>query len=297
MTASEIVVPITQAPPYRVHEGKTAVITGGARSIGASIAQNLASKGANVVLVYLTEASDEPAAALAAKLAEVHKVKAVPVRADFTTAEGCAKIVETVKTSLPPNTKRGGPQVDILINCAALFHAVPLEAVTVEDFHKVYSVNVLGPILLTQAVRPLLPDDRSGRIVNISSVGSKVGLEYLTLYGGSKGALEAMTRTWARELKEHCTVNACNPSSTMTDMLRGAPDAAKQAISMWYPLTPLSGIRDWDSDEQKEMAEKYGGRAGYAEEIAGIVGMICSPESGWMTGCLVSANGGQWMAS
>ncbi|TDZ74944.1 L-xylo-3-hexulose reductase [Colletotrichum trifolii] len=155
-----------------------------------------------------------------------------------------------------------------------------------------------SPILLTQAVKPLLPEDRSGRIVNVSSVGSKVGLEYLTLYGGSKGALEAMTRTWARDLRERCTVNACNPSSTMTDMLRGAAEDAKKAISMWYPpLTPLSGIREWDSDEQKEMADKYGGRAGFAEEMAGIVGMICSPESGWMTGCLVSANGGQWTAS
>ncbi|OHW98900.1 short chain dehydrogenase [Colletotrichum incanum] len=297
MAPSNITVPITQAPPYRVHEGKTAIITGGARSIGASIAQNLASKGANVVLVYLTDASDAPAAALAAELSKAHNVKAVPVRADFSTPDGCTQIVSTVKNDLPPNSKTGKPQVDILVNCAALFHAMPLEAVNIEDFHKVYSINVLGPILLTQAVKPLLPTDRSGRIVNVSSVGSKVGLEYLTLYGGSKGALEAMTRTWARELKEHCTVNSCNPSSTMTDMLRAAPEEAKKAISSWYPLTPLCGIREWDTDEQKEMAEKYGGRAGYAEEIAGIVGMICSPESGWMTGCLVSANGGQWMAS
>ncbi|KAH0434865.1 short chain dehydrogenase [Colletotrichum camelliae] len=296
MAGTEITVPITQAPPYRVHEGKTAVITGGARSIGASIAQNLASKGANVVIIYLNESSDEPAATLAAQLSKAHNVKAVPVRADFSTPEGCTKIIETVKSDLPPNAKTGKPQVDILVNCAALFHAMPLEAVNIEDFHKVYSINVLGPILLTQAVKPLLPN-RSGRIVNVSSIGSKVGLEYLTLYGGSKGALEAMTRTWARELKEHCTVNSCNPSSTMTDMLRGASDEAKKAISMWYPLTPLCGIREWDTEEQKEMAEKYGGRAGYAEEIAGIVGMICSPESGWMTGCLVSANGGQWMAS
>ncbi|TPX14035.1 uncharacterized protein E0L32_000429 [Thyridium curvatum] len=295
--AGETVVPITQAPPYRVHEGKTAVITGGSRSIGAAIAQNLASKGANVILIYLNESSDGPAAAVAEQLSKAHGVKAVPVRADFSTPEGCAKVVAAVRSDMPPSAKTGRPQVDILVNCAALFHAVPLEAVTADDFHRVYSVNVLGPILLTQAVRPLLPTDRSGRIVNVSSVGSKVGLEYLTLYGGSKGALEAMTRTWARELKESCTVNACNPSSTMTDMLRGASEDAKKAISMWYPLTPLCGIREWDSDEQKEMAEKYGGRAGYAEEIAGIVGMICSPESGWMTGCLVSANGGQWMAS
>ena len=267
------------------------------KGIGATIAQNLASKGANVVLIYLTEASNEPAAALAAELSKAHNVKALPVRADFSTPAGCAAVVAAVTNDMPPNTITGKPQVDILINCAALFHAAPLEAVSLEDFHKVYAINVLGPILLTQAVKPLLPTDRSGRIVNVSSIGSKVGLEYLTLYGGSKGALEAMTRTWARELKEHCTVNSCNPSSTMTDMLRGASEDARKAISLWYPLTPLCGIRDWDTDEQKEMAAKYGGRAGYTEDIAGIVGMICSPESAWMTGCLISANGGQWMAS
>ncbi|TDZ20084.1 L-xylulose reductase [Colletotrichum orbiculare MAFF 240422] len=217
MTATQIPIAITQAPPYRVHEGKTAVITDGARSIGASIAQNLASKGADVVLVYLNQTSDEPAASLAAELSKAHNVKALPVRADFSTPEGCSKIVDAVEGDMPPNAQSGRPQVDILVNCAAVFHAAPLEAVGVADFHKIYS--------------PLLPED------------------------------------------------------------------AKKAISIWYPLTPLSGIREWDSDEQKETADKYGGRAGCAEEIAGIVGMICSPESGWMTGCLASANGGQWMAS
>ncbi|TEA17567.1 L-xylo-3-hexulose reductase [Colletotrichum sidae] len=233
MTATQVPVAITQAPPYRVHEGKTAVITDGARSIGASIAQNLASKGANVVLVYLSQTSDEPAASLAAELSKAHNVKALPVRSDFSTPEGCSKIVDAVEGDLPPNAQLGRPQVDILVNCAAVFHA---------DFHSIYSVNVLGPIL---------PHP-----------------------GGEAAPARGPLRPHPR-----------------------APEDAKKAISMWYPLTPLSGIREWDSDEQKEMADKYGGRAGYAEEIAGIVGMICSPESGWMTGCLVSANGGQWMAS
>lgn len=128
---------------------------------------------------------------------------------------------------MPVNATTGKPQVNILVNCAALFHAMPLKAVNMEDLQKVYAINVLGPILLTQAVKPLLLNDRSGRIVKVSSVGSNVGMEYLTLYGGSKGALEAMTCTWARELREHCTVNSCNPSSVMTEMFRNAPEDAK----------------------------------------------------------------------
>lgn len=222
---------------------------------------------------------------------------ATSVRADVRTKEGCAAIVSHSQASLPKNPKTGNFQVDILVHSAALFHAAPLDDVTIEDFHSVYSSNVLGPILLTQACRPFLPTNRSGRIVNLSSVGSKVGMAGLTLYGGAKGALEAMTRTWARELAESCTVNAVGVGSTMTDMLAGAPHEAKVAISSFYPVTPLCPAREGDSELQREFAKSYGGRAAYPEEIAGIVGMICSPESRWMTGSLVAASGGMWMSS
>ncbi|EJT75094.1 hypothetical protein GGTG_08932 [Gaeumannomyces tritici R3-111a-1] len=158
-----------------------------------------------------------------------------------------------------------------------------IDAVTAEDFQAVYVSNVLGPILLTQACRPHLPDDRSGRIVSLSSVGSKIGMAGLKLYGGTKGALEAMARTWARELAEHCTVNAVSVGSTMTDMLAQAPHEAKVAISQFYPITPLAPGREFDSEQQRAFVEQYGGRAAYPEEIAGVVGMIC--------------NGGLWMSS
>jgi len=285
----------------RVHEGKFAIVTGASRSIGASIARNLAAKGCNIAIVYLNSSSDALATTLAAELSSEHNVVVFACRADLTTAEGVQTIISTCKektTSLLPSAKETGKfQVDILVHSAALFHGAPLEACTLDDFQKVYAINVWGPINLTQAVKPYLPTDRSGRIVNISSIGSKVGLQYLTLYGGSKGALEAMTRTWARELAESATVNCINPGSTMTDMYRDAPHAAKAAMALHNPLTPLSPLREWDTQEQRELGEVYNGRVAYPEEIAGIVGMICSPESGWMTGCLVSANGGQWMSS
>ncbi|KAK6821290.1 hypothetical protein PG990_013313 [Apiospora arundinis] len=282
----------------RVHEGKLALITGSARSIGASIARKLAAQGASVCIIYLSQSSDEPAAKLAAELTQEHGVKAVPCRADITTKEGCATILQTCEAGFPANknAKTSQLQVDILVHSAALFHAVPLEAVTEEDFTKVYRTNVLGPILLTQAVQPHLPHDRSGRIVLLSSVGSKVGLAYLTLYGGTKGAIEAMTRTWSRELAERCTVNSVSVGSTNTDMFALASEDAKKAIALFYPLTPLSGVRDWDSADMQEMGKKYGGRVAYPEEIAAIVSNICHPDASYQTGCLVSANGGQWMS-
>ncbi|KAM3074799.1 hypothetical protein ACMFMG_008213 [Clarireedia jacksonii] len=281
------------SPSTRVHQGKLAIVTGSARSIGAGIARNLASKGANILIIYLTEKSDEAAAKLASELSSEYGVLAVPCRADISTPAGCTTVIETCTAKFPANEKTGKLQVDILIHCAAVMITGPLEAITLEDFHRSYSTNVLGPILLTAACKPYLPTDRSGRIVNISSIGQKAGLPYLTLYSGTKGALEAMTRTWARELAEHCTVNTINPGSVLTDMFRECSDEVLAAQALWSPLIPLSRVREWDTDEVKEVGRKWGGRPAYVEEIAGIVAIVCNPESAWMTGSVVSANGGQ----
>lgn len=260
--------------------------------IGEGIAKNLAAKGANILIVYLTEASDKPAAALSEELRTKHNVTAVPCRADIGTPEGAAAVIGVAKTKFPVNAKTNKPQIDIIINCAATMITGPVEGITPENFHKTYTTNVLGPILLVGEAKPYLPTDRSGRIVNISSTGQKCGLPYLTLYNGSKGALEAMTRTWSRELAEHCTVNSINPGPVLTDMLRNCSEDVLAAQAQWNPLVPLSGAREWDTDEIKAMASKWAGRPAYVEEIAGIIAIICNPESGWMTGSLVSANGG-----
>ncbi|KAJ0122760.1 short-chain dehydrogenase [Diaporthe amygdali] len=277
----------------RIHEGKLAIVTGAARSIGAAIATNLAAKGAHVLIGYLTEASDKPAAELAQELTSKHNVIAVPCRADISTPEGVKTLIETCKEKFPANSKTGKLQIDIIINSAAVMPTGPVEAVTPEEFHKTYATNVLAPILLVGQAKPYLPTDRSGRIVNISSIGQKCGLPYLTLYSGTKGALEAMTRTWARELAEQCTVNTINPGSVLTDMFRNCSEDVLAAQALWSPVIPLSGAREWDTDEVKAIAKRWGGRPAYVEEIAGVVAIVCNPESGWMTGSVVSANGGQ----
>lgn len=156
-------------------------------------------------------------------------------------------------------------------------------------------MNVLGPILLTGACKPYLPTDRSGRIVLLSStsINSKVGTEDTTLYSGTKGAIEAMNRVWARELAENATVNCVNPGAVATGQYLVAPDYIKESIARWNPLTPLSSAReDLDTSELVEHGEKFGGRPAYIEEIAGIIATICNPEFGWSTGGIISANGG-----
>ncbi|EYE94826.1 SDR family NAD(P)-dependent oxidoreductase [Aspergillus ruber CBS 135680] len=270
-------------------EHKLAIVTGSARGIGAAIARNLASKGSNVIINYATEGSDVSAAALAAEFEETYAVRALPIRADITSRDECDRLLSTAKSHFSDSGKF---QIDIIVHNAAIVYLGPLEAVKEDEFHRIYEVNVLGPILLTGACKPYLPTDRSGRIVLLSSINSKVGTEHTTLYSGTKGAVEAMTRVWCRELAERATVNSINPGPVMTDMYLNAPDDIKQVLSRWNPLTPLAPVRESDSEKVREIGQKFGGRAAYADEIAGLVASICSPEFGWSTGGIISANGG-----
>lgn len=102
-----------------------------------------------------------------------------------------------------------------------------------------------------------------------------------------------MTRVWARELAEQCTVNAVAPGPMDTGLYSGLPDEPREALRLLNLLTPLAKVREQvDSPEMIELAKSIGGRPGYLEEVASIVGVVCLPESGWMTGNLVGASGG-----
>jgi NAD(P)-dependent dehydrogenase (short-subunit alcohol dehydrogenase family) len=168
--------------------------------------------------------------------------------------------------------------------------------IQVEEFERLYRINVLGPILVMQAVLPYLPHDRSGRVVNVSSVSSSEGFIGQSVYGGTKAALEAMTRTWARELAERATVNAINPGPVRTDMWSGVSAGFVERMRPFVQQTPLQAIRPGIDDEDLVKAsEKLGGRPAYVEEAAGIVGMLCTADSAFCTGQVVCANGGMRM--
>ncbi|OLN86363.1 L-xylulose reductase 2 [Colletotrichum chlorophyti] len=276
-------------------EGKLGIVTGASRGIGVAIVENLASKGCNLILGYTSASSKSRTDDLARDLQTKHNIQVLPVQADVGTPEGPKSLVTTAKShfeSLNP----GRPfQIDILINNAGVAHNNLLPAVTVADFDTSYRVNVLGPLLLTQAVQPYLPTDRSGRIVNMSSVSSSAGFPEQTVYGGTKAALEAMTRTWARELSENATVNAVNPGPVLTEMYASNTPEFKRFIKGFIEHAPLMRARQGvDSDELVKEAEEAGGRPAYVGEIAGIVGMLVSEEAAWCTGQVVCANGGMF---
>lgn len=195
-------------------------------------------------------------------------------------------------------------RIDILVNNAGVsqdrFLNDPVKGpITPEYFNWHYTINVLSPLLLTQACAPFLPTDRSGRIINISSVSSSLGFKGQSVYGGTKAALEAMTRTWARELADRATVNAINPGPVIGDMYFKTGEAFWQQMQGWQDNTPLSKVLDdkelegVEEDKVRAIKEKMGGRRpAFTSEIAGVVGMLCTQDAAWCTGSVICANGG-----
>ena len=244
------------------------------------------------MLNYTSDSSAEPTSELASTLQSSHGIKAISVQADMGDPAGPAHLIATAKNHFS-HAKTGKFQISLIINNAGVAENAALEAVTADAFTRIYAINVLGPILLLQAALPYLPYDRSGRIVNLSSISASLGLREQTVYGGSKAALESMTRTWSRELAERATVNAVNPGPVATDMYGATKPAFQRQMKPFMESAPLHRARAGvDEDKYAEAAGQAGGRPGYDHEVAGVVAMLCSEDAGWCTGSVVCANGG-----
>lgn len=280
--------------------------------IGAAIARNLAVKGCSLLLVYTSDSSTEPTNALCAELSSEHDILCVPVQADLADPTRSAPLILATAKNHFSHPRTGAFRVDIIINNAGiagnkLLNDPELGPIEETQFQKQYNVNVLAPLLLVQAFQPYLPKDRSGRIVNLSSVSASIGCESQSIYAGTKAAVEAMTRVWARELAENCTVNAVNPGPVWGDMYSQAGEKFWKTNQKYVDSAPLmaytgddeirarSGIdpKEYDEIVIKGMGGK---RPAFPEEIAGVVGMLCSEESGWTTGSVICANGGMKMS-
>lgn len=283
------------------------------KGIGAAVAKRLAAKGCNLVLVYTSDSSKQPVEQIANDLKAAHSIHCTTVQADLSQpATACPKIVEASEAFFKSYNPSGSFQIDILINNAGVSSNQvmndPKQGPIVEqEFTRVYAVNVLAPLLLTQAVAPHLPKDRSGRIVSVSSVSSSIGYQGQSVYAGSKAALEAMTRTWSRELYNRATVNAVNPGPAWGDMYAEAGETFWKINQPYVDAAPLANyngekaVLDMAGDDaprfDKIVRESMGGqRPGFTSEIAGTIDMLCSEESGWTTGSVICANGGMKMS-
>ena len=240
--------------------GKVAVVTGASKGIGAGIAKALAREGAKVVVNY---ASD--------------KAGAERVAAEITQAGGEALVVggSVVKSAeveaLFAATKQHFGKVDVLVNNAGVYAFSPLEALSEEDIDRIFGVNVKGLLLATKAAVALFPAE-GGSVINIGSTVSEMTPAMSSIYTGTKGAVDAITRTLAKELgPKKIRVNAVNPGLTTTEgneFMRGG-EMEQQMVQM----TPL-------------------GRLGQPDDIADVVAFIASDEARWVTGALLQVAGG-----
>lgn len=187
--------------------GKVALVTGGSRGIGAAIAKRLAADGAKVVLTYVNGAE---AAANVVKAIEVAGGTALALRADASDpADVEAAVAGTAETF---------GRIDILVNNAGIFHAAPIETLSLDDFDRTFSINVRSAFVASKAALSVMPD--GGRIISIgSNLAVRATSPGLSLYTASKAAIADLSQALARELGPRgITVNAVHPGSTDTDM-------------------------------------------------------------------------------
>ena len=242
--------------------GQVAIVTGGSRGIGRATAIALAAEGAHIVVNYASSstAADEV-------VAEVQGmgVEAIAVQADVSNAEQVDALVEAAMS-------RWG-HVDVLVNNAGITRDTLLLRMKPEDWQAVINLNLTGVFLCTRAVSKIMLKQRSGRIVNITSVAGQMGNPGQANYSAAKAGVIGFTKTVAKELASRgITVNAVAPGFIATDMTHSL-DA--EGILKFIPL----------------------GRYGQPEEVAGLIRFLAAdPAAAYITGQVMNVDGGMVMA-
>lgn len=245
--------------------GKTALVTGASRGIGRAIAHTLAAQGAHVAIHYKQAA--DAAGTLAAEIRQ-NGGQAWTIAADLEAEDGAARLAGDLKAGLH---NIGAEGLDILVNNAGVGLRKRLADVTPADFDRVLQVNLKTPFFLIQQLLPVLRD--GGRIINVSSMGTRAAYPEMSVYAPAKAGLEALTLLLAADLGARgITVNAVRPGATATDLNTRARDPEQaQIIAQTVAL----------------------GRVGQPDDIAGIVAFLASDAGRWITGQSLDASGGQ----
>jgi 3-oxoacyl-[acyl-carrier protein] reductase len=242
--------------------GKVAIVTGASKGIGAGIAKSLGAEGASVVVNYSSskEGADKVVAEITGKGG-----KAVAVQGDVSKSADVKRLFA--------ETKKAYGSFDVLVNNAGVFDFRPLEAVTEDEFHREFNINVLGTILATQeAISHFGP--KGGSVINVSSVASVKGLPNSAVYAGTKGAVDSVTRVLATELgSRKIRVNAIAPGGIETEGVHTAGIAGSDFEKLIVSETPL-------------------GRFGQPDDIAKVAVFLASDDSQWLTGERITASGG-----
>jgi 3-oxoacyl-[acyl-carrier protein] reductase len=238
--------------------GKVALVTGGSRGIGASIALSLADAGADIAINFRTRSADANEVCVAIRNAGR---RALALQADISKSGEVSAMVAQIERELGP--------VNILVNNAGMARQINLENIVEADWDEHINVNLKSAFLVTQAVLPQMRTQHWGRIINISSVAAQTGGLVGPHYAASKAGMLGLTHSYAALLaKEGITANTVCPALVETEMLRANPRATSSVIPI--------------------------GRFGTVDEIASVVRMIA--ENAYLTGQTINPNGGWYMS-
>jgi 3-oxoacyl-[acyl-carrier protein] reductase len=250
---------IQQQKPF---PAQTVLVTGASRGIGAAIAQRFASIGMNVVIHYLHshESANE-----VARTCMKSGSKVLTISADLRSKEQILKMREKLE--------HRGMVPDILVNNAGISHYGMLSDVSEDVWDEVMAVNLKGTFLCTQTFMEAMISQKYGRIINVSSIWGISGASCEVVYSTAKGGINAFTKALAKELAPSgITVNAVAPGVVDTDMMNSFHADEKAALQNEIPA----------------------GRFALPDEIASLVYFLALPESGYITGQIISPNGG-WL--
>ncbi|MHA2621602.1 MAG: 3-oxoacyl-ACP reductase family protein [bacterium JZ-2024 1] len=244
-------------------EGKVAVVTGGSRGIGAAIVWDLAENGADVAFTYRTQlARAEEVASAVRALGR----KVLPIQADAGSFSDAQRVIS--------ETLQAFGHIDILVNNAGVNRDSVVWKMSEDDWDIVLNTNLKGYFNMVRVVAPLFKEQKSGRIVNITSINGLRGKFGQSNYAAAKAGIIGFTKSVARELGPFgVTVNAVAPGLIETDMVRSAPESVRE----------------------KALAEIVLGRLGTPEDVAFAVTFLCSERARHITGEVLRVDGGQYI--
>ncbi len=242
--------------------GKVALVTGASKGIGAGIARALSVAGASIVVNY--SSSKEGADRVLAEIADAGG-NAIAIQASVSDPTDVKRLFA--------ETKAAFGRLDILVNNAGVFKFEPFEQISIAEFHREFSINVLGPILAIQeAIKQFGFED--GRVINISSLAGSHSLPNGILYSATKAAVENLTQGLSAELgARRIRVNAIAPGYTRSEGTKAEGLLGEENIRQYISLTPL-------------------GRLGEPEDIAAVAVFLASDASAWITGETIRVGGG-----
>src|SRR5256884_3190201 len=249
-------------PNTKKLDGKVAIVTGASKGIGAAIAKQFAAEGAAVVVNYASAKQDADRV-----VDEISKRggKAIAIQGNVAKKEEVERLFAEAEKAFG--------KIDILVNNAGVYEFVPLEEVTEQQFHRMFDTNVLGMLLATQEALKHFNAD-GGSVINIGSLASSLTPPTAVVYNATKGAVDAITRTLAKELgPRKIRVNAIRPGMGITEGVVAGGFSESDFRKIAESQTPL-------------------GRIGQTDDISPAAGYFASDDSKWVTGETLLIAGG-----